>query len=131
MKLLVAICFSTLMLAAADRPTSKPPKPLEVPAAAVEFESGAFRFTDAQGAKWIYYKTPFGVTRVADVPKAPRPVETYEDVKATEDGDTVRFERPGPFGIYHWQRSKSQLNEMEQAVWNRQQHAKQPAPAQE
>jgi hypothetical protein len=130
MKLLLTFCFCTLMLSAADRNAAKPPKPLEVPASAVEFERGAFRYTDGQGAKWIYYKTPFGVTRVPDVPAAPKPIETFDDVTVVEDGDIIRFERPGPFGIYHWQRAKSQLNEMEQAVWNRQ-HPKRPASAQE
>jgi hypothetical protein len=129
MKLLLTFCFCTLMLSAADRQAAKPPKALEVPASAVEFERGAFRYTDARGAKWIYYKTPFGVTRVADVPAPPKPVETFEDVKAVEDGDTIRFERPGPFGIYHWQRAKSELTEMERVVWSRQQTR--PASAQE
>jgi hypothetical protein len=127
MKLLLTFCLCTLMLSAADRKTAQPappPKALEVPAGAVEFERSAYRYTDAQGARWIYYKTPFGVTRVADVPAPPKPVETYDDVKAVEDGNTIRFERPGPFGIYHWQRSKDQLNEMERAVWNRQHQAK-------
>jgi hypothetical protein len=130
MKLLLVFCFGTLMLSAADRAAAKPPKPLEVPATAVEFERSAFRYTDAQGVKWIYYKTPFGVTRVADEPVAPKPAPTYDDVKAVEDGDIIRFERPGPFGIFHWQRAKSELNEMERAVWSRQQQAP-PASAKE
>ena len=36
--------------------------------------------------------------------------------KATEDGDTVRFERPGPFGVYKWQKKKSDLDETEKAA---------------
>ena len=40
-------------------------------------------------------------------------------MKATEDGDTIRFERPGPFGTYKWQRKKTDLDEMEQTVWAR------------
>jgi hypothetical protein len=34
-------------------------------------------------------------------------------VKAVEDGDTVHFERPGPFGLYRWDRKKSELSEEE------------------
>jgi hypothetical protein len=124
MKLLLTFCLCTLLLTAADRKTAPPPKPLEVPAGAVEFERSAYRYTDAQGARWIYYKTPFGVTRVADVPAPPKPVENFDDVKAVEDGNVIRFERPGPFGIYHWQRTKDQLTEMERAVWDRQRQAR-------
>jgi hypothetical protein len=119
-----------MMLAAVDRPAAGPPKPLEVPAGAVEFETGAFRHTDAQGVRWVYYKTPFGVTRIAEASIKPKPVPNYDDVKAVEDGNIIRFERPGPFGIFHWQREKSQLTEMEQAVWSRQQQTR-PGSAQE
>jgi hypothetical protein len=123
MKLLLTFCVCALMLSAADRKPAQPPKPLAVPAGAVEFERGAFRYTDGQGARWIYYTTPFGVTRVADEPVAPRPAQRFDDVTAVEDGDFIKFERPGPFGIFHWRQAKSQLNEMERAVWNRQQAA--------
>ena len=36
-----------------------------------------------------------------------------------EDGDAIRFERPGPFGVAKWQRKKTELNEVEHAVWDR------------
>ena len=40
-------------------------------------------------------------------PKLAKPSESvFDDVKATEDGDSVRFERPGPFGVYRWQTQK-------------------------
>lgn len=42
-----------------------------------------------------------------------------KEIKATEDGDTIRFERPSPFGVMRWQKKKSELNEMERAVWER------------
>jgi hypothetical protein len=38
-----------------------------------------------------------------------------------EDGETVRFERAGPFGVTKWQRKKTELNEVEHAVWDREQ----------
>ena len=38
-------------------------------------------------------------------------------IKATEDGDTVRFERPGPFGtVQVADARKSELDEREQAA---------------
>ena len=37
-------------------------------------------------------------------------------IKATEDGDKVRFERQGPFGVWKWEKKKSELNETEKAA---------------
>jgi hypothetical protein len=48
-----------------------------------------------------------------------KPAESYPDVKAVEEGDSIRFERPGPFGTYKWTTRKSELSEMERTVWNR------------
>ena len=98
-------------------------KPLEIPAGAVESEPGTFKYTDPQGKKWIYRKTPWGTARLEDKPdsEADRAaqMERFANVKAIEDGDTVRFERPGPFGVYKWQKKKSDLDEMERAAWTR------------
>ena len=91
-----------------------------IPAGAAKAEDGSYHYTDAQGKKWIYCKTPFGVARAEDQPVDRKPLETAKDVKATEDGEFIRFERPGPFGTYKWQRRKTELDEMEQAVWERQ-----------
>jgi hypothetical protein len=138
MKMLIAVFAVATLLSAADPQTRKAPaapkaiQPLQIPAGAVESEPFTYRYTDAQGKKWIYRKTPFGIARLEDVPadktlrsdraEADRLADVKgSDVKATGDGDTIRFERPGPFGVYKWQRSKSELNEMEQAAWNRQQ----------
>jgi hypothetical protein len=95
---------------------------LTIPKAAVESEPGNFHYTDAQGKKWIYRPTPFGIARFEDAPGV-KPVpasDLYPGMKATADGDTIRFERPGPFGVYRWQTKQSELNEMERTVWNRQ-----------
>jgi hypothetical protein len=130
MKLLVVFSLSLWMLAAADAQSRNAPPAATgvaassgIPAAAVKGSDGAFRYTDPQGKKWVYRKTPFGVARAEDKP-AETPAEStqrFDNVKATEDGDSIRFERPGPFGIYRWQRKKTELNEMEQTVWNREQ----------
>ncbi|HET9319914.1 MAG TPA: hypothetical protein VFO27_09060, partial [Bryobacteraceae bacterium] len=42
-----------------------------------------------------------------------------QSTTAVEDGDSVRFARQTPFGRSEWRRTKTQLNEIEQAVWNR------------
>jgi hypothetical protein len=126
MKLLTSVFAMVTLLSAADPQARKAPaapaavEPLQIPAGAVETEPGTFHFADAQGKKWIYRKTPFGIARLEDFPSDKAEADPGADVKAIEDGGTIRFERPGPFGIYKWQKSKSELNAMEQAVWNRQ-----------
>jgi len=150
MKLLVAFSLSALWLAAAEGPSkaaaskagqsraaqskpapSKPatpktapaPQAMEIPKDAVEFETGTFRQVDAQGKKWLYRRTPFGVSRWEEGPEdlGVKAGDEYLDVKAVEDGDAIRFERPSPFGIQRWTAKKTQLNAMERTVWNREQ----------
>ncbi len=116
MKLITVFLLGVFLLAADEK---KPAQPLSIPAAAVKSEDGSYRYTDAHGTKWIYRKTPFGIARVEDKPAVAPPVDASAYVKATECGDSICFERPGPFGTYKWQRSKSELNDMEQAAWNR------------
>jgi len=135
MRIFFLIIVSAVMLSAADPQAKKKAaapaapaavktvKPLEIPAGAVESEPGTFKYTDPQGKKWIYRKTPWGTARLEDKPdsEADRAaeMERFANVKAIEDGDTVRFERPGPFGVYKWQKKKSDLDEMERAAWTR------------
>jgi hypothetical protein len=95
--------------------------PLALPEGAVAVESNLYRHTDAQGRTWTYRRTPFGITRVEGQASARVRPEAWANVKAWEDGDAVCFERPGPFGVYRWRTKKSGLDEVEQAVWARQQ----------
>jgi hypothetical protein len=125
MKLLIVFSISAMLLAAADQA----PKPLAVPPGAVAASPSTFRFTDAEGRRWIYHTSPFGVTREPE--GAPqRFTRDFANVKATEQGDSIRFERPTPFGTFRWQTKKSELNEMERTVWEREQ-ASRSAAAQE
>jgi hypothetical protein len=122
---------------AADQPAPKkerakkaavPPAELTLPAGAKMVEPGTYTFTDAQGKRWIYRKTPFGLARLEDKPAdttAVPSVPAGSEITAREDGDTVRFERPGPFGVYKWQKKKSELADDEKAAWERSQKAKQ------
>ncbi len=117
MKFFVAFLFAVTMGVAAQRPAA-------IPAGAVKSADGSYRFTDRQGHKWIYRATPFGVARVEDVPAAADPAEmekSIADVKAFDAGERVRFERPSPWGIYRWERVKTELTPMEKAAWNREQ----------
>jgi hypothetical protein len=125
MKLVFAVFVSAVLLAAAEpqeKKTAAPAKlikPLEVPPGAVEREPGRFYYTDAQGKKWIYSKTPFGTAKLEDKPAdpdAPKPIDPLANVKITEEGDTVKFERPGPFGVYKWQKKLTDLDDKEKAA---------------
>ncbi|MGB7762459.1 MAG: hypothetical protein WBL61_21675 [Bryobacteraceae bacterium] len=103
--------------------------PLAIPAGAVAVESNLYRYTDAQGTTWIYRQTPFGVTRAEARLVAPARPDTWAGAKAWDDGDAVRFERPGPFGVYKWRTRKSEMDAEERAFWARRQTA--PASGQE
>src|SRR4051812_39629675 len=90
MRLAFAILASACTLAASDPQTKPAPaapakviKPLTIPPGAVEKEQGRFYFTDAQGKKWIYYKTPWGISRGEDKPAAEtaKPVDDFAGVK--------------------------------------------------
>jgi hypothetical protein len=131
LRVCLAVILGVIVAQAEDRPkpkkasekkTAAVPAELTLPAGATEIEPGTYTFTDAQGKKWIYRKTPFGLSRAEDKPAAvsaaPAPVPGA-GITATEDGDTVRFERPGPFGLYRWQKKKSDLSDDEKAAWER------------
>lgn len=122
------------LVSAADKPAEKKSAPspakareITVPAGAVEVEPYTYRYTDPDGKKWLYRKTPFGVMRMEDKPVSAEDAKKAQDEKdrliqsttAVEDGDSVRFARQTPFGRSEWRRTKTQLNEIEQAVWNR------------
>lgn len=101
------------------------PRAAAVPPGATEISPGNWYYTDAQGKGWFYRKTPFGVARVEEKPAAPdaRTVSQEEaelrSIHAVEDGETVRFERKGPFGVYKWSKPRKDLNEMERKAWER------------
>ena len=105
-----------------------------IPADAVLNPDGrTYSYTDKEGKKWTYLRTPFGITRVAatdkpaaatpfgiksvaatDKPAAP-PRDTSR-IKVIDKGDTVRFERPSPFGPMGYEKTKSELTEEERRI---------------
>ena len=121
LRICFAMVLSVFVAWAEDRPAPKkknpsPPAELVLPAGAKQVDLGTYTFTDAQGKKWIYRKTPFGLTRFEDKPVV---ASSGDGIIAKEDGDTIRFERPGPFGTYKWQKKKSELADDEKAAWER------------
>lgn len=146
MKLVFVVFASALMLSAAPQTQTKKAapsspaadkaapkatdasKPRAVPAAAVLGADGDYRYTDPQGKKWIYRKTPFGITRLEEsAERSPAQVVTATGIKATEDGDKVHFERQGPFGLWKWDKNKSELDETEKAALQNSQAANKTA----
>ena len=117
----------------ARRAQAAPPA-AAIPAGAIENSPGNWYYTDAQGKGWFYRKTPFGIARVEEKPAAPdaRTARLEEaelkSIQAVEDGELVRFERKGPFGVYKWSKPRKDLNEMERKAWERGQ-TKAAAPA--
>jgi hypothetical protein len=127
----ILVALSVMTLSAEDKQPAKkgsakrtaaaPAAELTLPAGAVQVDPGTYTYTDPKGKKWIYRQTPFGLSRAeadtsgaaASASSAPAAV-SY--LTATEDGDKVRFERPGPFGVYRWEKNKSELDDDERAA---------------
>jgi hypothetical protein len=108
----------------AEKSKPKPaPAPLTVPAGAVQKDANTYTYTDEAGKKWIYRRTPFGVTRFEPRDTTSADQENVRKdaalIQAFDDGDSVRFERPGPFGVYRWKQKKTELSAVEQAAWDR------------
>ena len=123
MKLFFAFLLLTVGLAQADGPDVKSspsqPQAIVIPAGAVAAAPYLYSYIDKDGRKWFYRETPFGVMRYPDEPAAAPKNPQPDGIRAFEDGDVVRFERLGPFGIYHWTKNKLSLDPDEQAALDR------------
>ena len=126
---MAALCggflLSTGVRAADNKPAGgqKTQDVAALPKEAVPISPGTYTYTDALGKKWIFRQTPFGLAKFEDRERPATDQESEQkriaQTTAVEDGDSVRFERPGPFGVYRWKQKKTELNPMEQAVWDR------------
>jgi len=87
-------------------------QPVTIPADAVANADGTFSWTDKQGKKWTYAKTPFGVMRSEGTP-APAASASLTGVKKFDEGDKFRFEKQSPFGIVTWEKKKTELTDDE------------------
>ena len=103
----------------------KKPAALVVPAGAVEIEPNIFKHTDKSGKVTYYRKLPFGVSyytpekNAASRNAAPSSAPASTETQAYDQGDSVKFIRPGPFGNYTWIRKKSEMNEDEKAAFDK------------
>ena len=103
------------------------PKALTIPTDALQIGENTYSKTDAQGKKWIYYQTPFGITRAeeptAAQKKAAELLPAIPDYTAADEGDKIRFSKVTPFGTQTWTRGKNELTADERATWERQRQA--------
>jgi len=109
--------------AAVSKPSAPVGKPLAIPKDATENPDGTYSYTDKDGKKWLFSKTPFGISRTEDMTgKAPifATATPGQYINATDNGDTVKFERQSPFGNTKWEKNKSELNDEERAALARQ-----------
>jgi hypothetical protein len=94
-----------------------------LPKEAVAISPGTYTYMDPQGRKWIFRQTPFGMAKFEDRDLPSTEAEARQKqvagMRAVEDGEFIRFERPGPFGTYRWKRKKTELDPIEQAAWDR------------
>jgi hypothetical protein len=128
---LLMLLAAAVFAAAEKRPAPKPAKPrpataaptVTIPKDAVQVDANTYTYNDAEGKKWIYRRTPFGISKAQERPpsaeEAAQAAKVIAATSAVERGDQIEFSRPGTFGVYRWQRRKSDLNDMEKAVWDR------------
>lgn len=94
-------------------------KPLVIPSDATPNPDGTYSYTDKQGKKWIFSKTPFGISRIEDTTATqsvqPAPSRA-QFITAVDSGDTVKFTRKTPFGETKWEKKKSDLNDEERTA---------------
>jgi hypothetical protein len=132
MRLAFAVLISSALLAASEPQEKKaappPVKRNEIPKDAVERDPGRFFYTDSDGKKWIFVRTPFGVSKVEDKPSEapaivarPKTDDPFAAVKITVTGETVNFERQTAFGVSKWKKKLSELDDQEKAAVRRSQ----------
>jgi hypothetical protein len=98
--------------------TATTPQAVTIPKDAVPNADGtSYLYTDKQGKKWVYAKTPFGIIKNAySDSAAAAPATDTVATKAIDQGETVKFERPGPFGTISYEKKKSDLTDDERHI---------------
>ncbi len=106
-------------MAAAEPPKPETKPPAGLPAGAQAIDQRTWRYTDGAGKTWLYYRSPFGLSRgeekevvketeaaaSKDKDRVAAPAPRITSVK----GEVVSFERPSPFGKSVWTKKKSEL----------------------
>jgi hypothetical protein len=128
----ILLIVPVVLFAAGQKKTETKPAAAKTeqapPAGAEQVETNLYRHTDAQGKTWLYRRTPFGLVKMEEKAGEKRSEPIPEGMTAVEEGDSIRFERPSPFGKYRWVRKKTELTELERAVWDRQREKTESTP---
>jgi hypothetical protein len=133
----VALLAATVCAYAAEdgksEKTATAPQRMTIPKDAVKEANGSWSYTDAQGKKWVYRESPFGVIRTAVAEPAAdgqaKPKPPAAATKVIDKGDTVQFERSTPFGPARWEKKKSDLTDEERKMVAAQDQSKTEPPA--
>ncbi|HWF10773.1 MAG TPA: hypothetical protein VG297_20035 [Bryobacteraceae bacterium] len=117
---IVTVCASAADKKKTAQKAAAAPLIVTIPKGAVANPDGqSYSYKDKQGKRWTYTKTPFGIMKApaADPATATAaPGTDLSGVKAIDKGDTVHFERPGPFGVMKWDKNKTDLNDDERRL---------------
>jgi hypothetical protein len=98
-------------------------QPNVIPKDAVANPDGTYSYTDKAGKKWLYGNTPFGISKVEDMRGRDQGFVTTPPeqlVKTADNGETVKFEQQTPFGVKKWEKKKSELNDEERRIYEKQ-----------
>ena len=99
------------------------PSSQDIPQGAVEVSPNTYTYTDKAGKKWIYHRTPFGLSKAEELPAsianaaAKRSDAAMPETQITDQGDAVKFVRPGPFGNYTWVKKKADFDDSDKAIF--------------
>lgn len=126
----ILLTLAVVGLALAQTP---PKPPAGVPANAKMVDEDTWRVIDEKGKPWIYKRSPFGLMKSPELTEQEQRArdgvgDPLDGMSVKEDGDKLKFSRPGPFGMYTWTKKKTELDDREKAVWERTK-AQKPAPA--
>jgi hypothetical protein len=99
-------------------------RPAGVPAEAAPVSAGLWRWIDPQRKVWLFQESPAGLMKSEEPKDAATASGGGADavldlMSVKEEGDALRFSRPGPFGTYSWVKKKTQLDKDETIVWER------------
>jgi hypothetical protein len=105
-------------------PASQKAGPMTVPKGAVlDPKDGNYHYKDKNGKKWVYMMTPMGPSRWEDKGPGAAPEHPSSDrfsadpnLKALDQGNTVKFTRSTPFGNQSWTKKKSELTDDERSM---------------
>lgn len=95
-----------------DNTATTAPKAVTIPKDAVRNANGTYSYTDKDGKKWVFMNSPFGVIKS----QAKDTDDGTVGTRVIDKGDTVRFERPSPFGTIKWEKKKSELTDAERKL---------------